>query len=186
MFIKKLFIITPPHSAVLGWYIGFTSSVRPACRIRSVTPTVMDGFFPDACENVTENVENFQRICCHLYRNQTLCDSSSEATWISLSCPLHFFCWLQRNEDDITIVAKHVCDLNSPHRWLMNSPHKGPVTRKIRPFDDVIINQTSRQIPWTPVTQLCDRLAVNLVCIYVEIPYSCPLADKVWNVPQPK
>ena len=26
------------------------------------------------------------------------------------------------------------------HRWLVNSPHKGPVTRKLFPFDDVIIH----------------------------------------------
>ena len=26
------------------------------------------------------------------------------------------------------------------HRWPMNSPHKGPVTRKMFPFDDVIMN----------------------------------------------
>ena len=26
------------------------------------------------------------------------------------------------------------------HRWPVNSPHKGPVTRKIFPFDDVIIS----------------------------------------------
>ena len=25
------------------------------------------------------------------------------------------------------------------HQWLVNSPHKGPVTRKMFPFDDVII-----------------------------------------------
>ena len=25
------------------------------------------------------------------------------------------------------------------YRWLVNSPHKGPVTRKTFPFDDVII-----------------------------------------------
>ena len=25
------------------------------------------------------------------------------------------------------------------HRWPMNSPHKGPVTRKMLPFDDVIV-----------------------------------------------
>ena len=33
------------------------------------------------------------------------------------------------------------------HRWLVNSPHKGPVTRKMFPFDDVIMaSQKSRQI----------------------------------------
>ena len=29
------------------------------------------------------------------------------------------------------------------HRWRLNSPHKGPVTRKILPFDDVTNNQNS-------------------------------------------
>ena len=37
------------------------------------------------------------------------------------------------------------------HRWPVNSPHKGPVTRKMFPFDDVIIiyvnsNRSSRKI----------------------------------------
>ena len=27
------------------------------------------------------------------------------------------------------------------HRWPVNSPHKGPVSRKIFPFDDVIMGQ---------------------------------------------
>ena len=26
------------------------------------------------------------------------------------------------------------------HRWLVNSPHKGPVSQKLLPFDDVIVN----------------------------------------------
>ena len=30
------------------------------------------------------------------------------------------------------------------HRWPMNCPHKGPVTRKMFPFDDVIMIRTSR------------------------------------------
>ena len=29
--------------------------------------------------------------------------------------------------------------LKGIHRWPMNSPHKGPVTRKMFPFDDVIM-----------------------------------------------
>ena len=33
------------------------------------------------------------------------------------------------------------------HRWPVNSPHKGPVTRKMFPFDDVIMIMI--QIPWT-------------------------------------
>ena len=45
------------------------------------------------------------------YRNQSLCDSISEAIWTWQGYPLHVFCWFQRNKDDITIVAQHVRDL---------------------------------------------------------------------------
>ena len=34
------------------------------------------------------------------------------------------------------------------HRWPVNSPHKGPVTRKMLPFDDVIMNSERLQISW--------------------------------------
>ena len=33
------------------------------------------------------------------------------------------------------------------HRGQVNSPHKGPVTRKIFPFDDVIIDEITYQYP---------------------------------------
>ena len=38
------------------------------------------------------------------------------------------------------------------HRWPMNSPHKGPVTRKMLPFDDVIM-QLTRDQAYTPMQQ---------------------------------
>ena len=34
--------------------------------------------------------------------------------------------------------------LRRKHRWPLNSPHKGPVTRKMFPFDDVIMHTWSR------------------------------------------
>ena len=34
------------------------------------------------------------------------------------------------------------------HRWLVNSPHKGPVTWKMFPFDDVIIQYNRVYILW--------------------------------------
>ena len=41
------------------------------------------------------------------------------------------------------------------HRWPVNSPHKGPVTRKMFPFDDVIMPapplQLGRDPTWRPV-----------------------------------
>ena len=33
------------------------------------------------------------------------------------------------------------------HRWLVNSPHKGPVTRKMFPFDDVIMKYAQCTYP---------------------------------------
>ena len=39
------------------------------------------------------------------------------------------------------------------HRWAVNSPHKGAVTRKMLPFDDVIINEAAA----TPVKYERDR-----------------------------
>ena len=52
------------------------------------------------------------------------------------------------------------------HRWRVNSPHKGPVTRKVFPFDDVIILSRNAQvlhfgqtlwclIHWGRVTHIC-------------------------------
>ena len=35
--------------------------------------------------------------------------------------------------------------LKGSHRWPMNSPHKGPVTRKMFPFGDVIISGPRRE-----------------------------------------
>ena len=32
-------------------------------------------------------------------------------------------------------------NIKSPRRWPVNSPHKGPVTREMFPFDDVIMDK---------------------------------------------
>ena len=66
--------------------------------------TKWDG--PVACLNVTGNVENFQSKFLSFYRNPNLCGSISEATRTWQSCPFHFFCWFQRNTDDIAIVCR--------------------------------------------------------------------------------
>ena len=40
------------------------------------------------------------------------------------------------------------------HRWPVNSPHKGPVTRKIFPFDDVTMHSKSRPLFGDKVNKL--------------------------------
>ena len=42
------------------------------------------------------------------------------------------------------------------HRWPVNSPHKGPVTRKMFPFDDVIMSYR-RKLKCTGVYQFTDN-----------------------------
>ena len=39
------------------------------------------------------------------------------------------------------------------HRWPVNSPHKWPVTRKMFPFDDVIMRFWNRKCPTSGVTR---------------------------------
>ena len=44
------------------------------------------------------------------------------------------------------------------HRWLVNSPHKGPVTWKMFPFDDVIMfwgKYSHFQCTWTQMGYIC-------------------------------
>ena len=38
------------------------------------------------------------------------------------------------------------------HRWPVNSPHKGPITRKMFPFDDVIMELVAMRLPYVAFT----------------------------------
>ena len=69
--------------------------------------------------------------------------------------------WCHNDRDDVSNHQPHDCLLSrlfrrrskkrqssaslafvrGIHRWPVNSPHKGPVTRKMFPFDDVITNK---------------------------------------------
>ena len=49
------------------------------------------------------------------------------------------------------------------HRWPVNSPHKGPVTRKMFPFDDVIMIKVPVKL-----------YAVNLFLFLGNMEYICP------------
>ena len=47
---------------------------------------------------------------------------------------------MARHQRNIRVNPRYWSFVRGIHRWLVNSPHKGPVTRKKLPFDDVIIN----------------------------------------------
>ena len=65
---------------------------------------------------------------------------------------------------DVSIVYSNVCSgadqrkqqssaslafVRGIHRWPVNSPHKGPVTRKLFPFDDVIMLKDGEYLHWS-------------------------------------
>ena len=49
------------------------------------------------------------------------------------------------------------------HRWPVNSPHKWPVTRKILPFDDVIMQR------WCSMLTSMTRSTQRFVCMWLAI-----------------
>ena len=57
------------------------------------------------------------------------------------------------------------------HRWPGNSPHKGPVTRKMFPFDDVIMTTGKRKVR---ISYICrERIDANLTVASREISKEC-------------
>ena len=56
------------------------------------------------------------------------------------------------------------------HRWPMNSPHKGPVTRKMFPFDDVIICIAYFMKVWWCYTE-CFQEQLSVFCFWCNSEY---------------
>ena len=90
----------------------------------------------------------------------------------------------------LTIVYSTVCQrkhqssaslafVRGIHRWPVNSPHKWPVTRKMFPFDDVIMNNISHCIrgPWSDTAYL-QTMALCLVTITTQISRSHRVGQK--------
>ena len=56
-------------------------------------------------------------------------------------------CWFKRwSKETSKLRATGPC-VWGIHRWPVNSPHKGPVTRKVFPFDDVIMLHVYMTLP---------------------------------------
>ena len=104
----------------------------------------------------------FETLSCSLWRHCSDTDpvkDNCDAIWRQIS--LTSLQWLHNERDGVSNYRRHdcllkrlfrrrskktskfrvtgICEGNSP----VNSPHKGPVTRKMFPFDDVIMNVES-------------------------------------------
>ena len=87
--------------------------------------------------------------------------------------------WRHNGRDGVSNHQTHDCLLNrwfrslafvlGIHRWPANSPHKGPVTQKMFPFDDVIIYSWCGNVRGMPDIihkgiVASSRIAVYFVC----------------------
>ena len=134
------------------------------------------------CHRYTINknwfMENHDLVFCHF--PQTLFETGLKHTMLP-----HIFTVLQWRHNDHDSVSNHqphgcllnrlfrrrskktsklrvtgLCVGNSPGP--VNSPHKGPVTRKMFPFDDVIMDQTLIYLDWLCSNHILGGNIVNL------------------------
>ena len=63
------------------------------------------------------------------------------------------------------------------HRWPMNSPHKGPVTRKIFPFDDVIMNRACFPRSWVGLLLSLAKPINRSPILQIRPAYGCNITD---------
>ena len=67
------------------------------------------------------------------YSNVIISAMASQITSVSIVCSD-----MDQHQSSASLVF-----VRGIHWWLMNSPHKGPVTQKMFPFDDVIMTRVS-------------------------------------------
>ena len=78
---------------------------------------------------------------------------ASQLTSVSVVCLTVCSCTDQRNISKLRALAF----VRGIHRWSLDSPHKGPVTRKMFPFDDVIMERYCRIWNRSPTLYVCWR-----------------------------
>ena len=84
------------------------------------------------------------RFLCH-YSDVTMSRIASQITSVSI---VYSTVWSSADQRKHQSSASPVTGI---HRWPVNSPHKGPVTRKMFPFDDAIMvvekNLSDKSLP---------------------------------------
>ena len=70
-----------------------------------------------------------------------------QITGVSIVCPI--FCWDADQRKHQSSASPDF--VRGIHRWPVDSPHKEPVTRKMLPFDDVILFNLILSAPYLPM-----------------------------------
>ena len=84
------------------------------------------------------------------YSGLIMSTMASQITSMSTACSIVCTCTHQRKHRSSASLAF----VRGIHQWLVDSPHKGPVTWKLFPFDNVIMISDM----WDPVILLHDNL----------------------------
>ena len=56
--------------------------------------------------------------------------------------------------------------VNEIHRWPLDSPHKGPITRKMFPFDDVVMEATREEKGWPQQSPKSVHISINTEAVH--------------------
>ena len=82
--------------------------------------------------------------CFLHYRDVIMSAISTQITGVSIVCAIVCLGADQRKHQSSASLAF----VRGIHRWPVDSPHKGPVTQTMFPFDDVIMCHTLVVSPW--------------------------------------
>ena len=108
------------------------------------------------------------------YNDVIMGKKASQITGLTIVCSPVYSGADQRKFQSSTSLAF----LRGIHRWPVNSPHKGPVRRKMLPFDDVIMNDNIY-----PINSFWPSDAISSWSTLPQVMACCPTAPK--PLPEP-
>ena len=113
------------------------------------------------------------------YNGIIMSSMASQITSLTVICSTVYSGAVQRKYQSPVSLAF----VRGIHRWPVNSPHRGPVTRKMFPFDDVIIDGgyamgsfdycdvhfCNMPLVQSQITDNSNRFSLNLSCIIISL-----------------
>ena len=94
------------------------------------------------------------KLCCNLYSDAIMSVMASQITSFTIVYTTVYSGADQRKHQ----ISSSLVFVRGIHRWPVNYTHKGPVTRKMLPFDDVIMCSNCDQVAYFDIWQ---RLVIN-------------------------
>ena len=122
------------------------------------------------CHDICDIV--FKHTVMQHYGNVIMSAMASQITSLTIACATVYSGADQRKHQSSASLA-FVWGI---HRWPVNSPHKGPVTRKMFPFDDVIMRKF-RYIVAYKARVLCKNLPLFTFVVFNSHDFNAPITN---------